>query len=45
MFGEDKDGIKCQKEISIGLKGKFTNAVTVDELNISFQEVINEGFK
>ena len=45
MFGEDKDGIKCQKKISKNLKGKFTNAISKDELQISFREVINEGFK
>ena len=45
MFGRDSSGIDIHKKIANDLNGKFSNAVTLDELEKSFKEVINEGFK
>ena len=45
MFGDDQSGIDVNKKIASAVGGQFTQAITFEQLQVSFKEVINVGFK
>jgi hypothetical protein len=45
MFGKDVSGVEVQKKIASSLGGNFTQAITFEQLQGSFKEIINVGFK
>ena len=44
MFGTEPSGIEVNKKIAANLGGKYTNAITFEDLKNSFKEVLNQGF-
>ena len=44
VFGTESSGIEVNKNIASNLAGKFTNAITFEDLKNSFKEILYQGF-